>query len=284
MVQTFSTPFLRNLVDDSYTFFWQAYSVRPRIINQGHKKPAELPGKGRIEEIDRQPPYMAFNTSVKRYYTPLRKNPAMHRTFCDITGNAGIIEFAARYGMLGFGRSYTIRKRSTGHSTAMIIESTQRWKRELAELKWMVHLYDLVKTKRLSLLAALISREKNGIYITLGRRREMIDGSRSMLARKWDRQGEQPLEAALQYLTAVINKKVTGMVSPTMLPDYRKKIYLLPGTLLAAMWLMLLWEVIGETRPRRCPGCGEWFDPKRSTRLTCGDRCRKRKSRQVLKN
>lgn len=240
-------------------------------------------GEGKPEEIGKQPPFIAFNGSSKRYYAPLRKNPAMHRTFCEINGNAGIIEFAASYGMLGFGRSYTVRKWGTQHSTIMFIESAPRWRHDLTELKRMVHLWDMVKNKRISLLAALISRGDDGIYITLGRRREIIDGGESMLARKWDLEGEQPLDAALHYLSVSINKKVTGSIFPTMLPNYQKKVYLLPGTLLAAMWLTLLWEIIGEPRPQRYPGCGEWFDPRRSTRITCGDRCRKRKLRRGLK-
>jgi hypothetical protein len=150
-------------------------------------------------------------------------------------------------------------------------------------MKQLVYLWELIKTGRLSLLGALVDREDNGIYITLGKRKDMIDDNSSTLARKWDIEGEQPLEAALQYLTTSINKKVTGSIFPTVLPSYQKKVYLLPRNLLAGMWLMFLWEVIGEVRPRRCPGCNEWFDPRRSTRITCGDRCRKRISRQNRK-
>jgi predicted nucleic acid-binding Zn ribbon protein len=162
----------------------------------------------------------------------------------------------------------------------MFIESIARWKYELSDMKQLVYLWELIRNRRLSLLGALMDREDNGIYITLGKRKDMIDDNSSPLARKWDMEGEQPLEAALQYLTTRINKKVTGSVFPTALPSYQKRVYLLPRNLMAGMWLMFLWEVIGEVRPHQCPGCGEWFDPRRSTRITCGDRCRKRISRK----
>jgi hypothetical protein len=166
----------------------------------------------------------------------------------------------------------------------MLIESTERWTYELEDLKRLVIIWDLIRKKNLPELRPLIYREPGGIYIKLGKRKDLVDDNKSTLARKWNGEGGLPLEASLQYLTASINKKVMGNVYPTVLPEYKRKIYLLPRNLLAAMWLMFLWEVIGEVRPRRCPCCEEWFDPKRSTRLTCGDRCRKRLSRQNGKN
>lgn len=279
MKHSFSTTFLRNLVDDSYTFFWHSYESPFRITGKDRKRGATRES-GREEEIDSRPPFLICKGAGKRYYAPLRKNPVMHREFCEIAGNRGIVQFASRYGPLGFTRSYAVRKRGARQSTPVFIESVARWKYELAEIQRLVYLWEVVKSKRLSLLGALTNREADGIYITLGKRRDFIDDNRSALARKWDSDGEQPEEAALQYLTTSINKKVTGSVFPTALPTYRKKIYLMPINLMAAMWLMFLWEVIGEVRPRKCPGCGEWFDPKRNTRITCGDRCRKRKSRQ----
>ena len=153
-----------------------------------------------------------------------------------------------------------------------------------AKMKRLIHLWELVKKERLSLLGALISREDNGIHIIIGRRKNLVADSSSPLARKWDLEGEQPLEAARQHLSDYINGKIMGSVFPRVLPLYKRRIYLSPVNLLSAMWLMFLWEVIGEVRPHQCPGCGEWFDPKRSTRKTCGDRCRKKMSRLNMKS
>ncbi|MCX6006497.1 MAG: hypothetical protein NTZ34_04450 [Chloroflexi bacterium] len=284
MSYSFSTPFLRNLVNNSYAFFWPVYEGTPKITEKERRRLLSVIGDRGLEEIDERPPFLLCKGNRKRYYAPLRKNPTLHRSFCEITDNEDIIEFAAKYGMLGFTRSYEVRKRDGSQSSAMFIESIARWKYELADMKQLVYLWELIRNRRLSLLGALMDREDNGIYITLGKRKDVIDDNNSPLARKWDREGEQPLEAALQYLTSSINKKVTGSVFPTALPSYQKKVYLLPRNLMAGMWLMFLWEVIGEVRPHRCPGCDEWFDPRRSTRITCGDRCRKRMSRQKAKH
>jgi hypothetical protein len=143
----------------------------------------------------------------------------------------------------------------------------------------LLHLWDLVKMQRLTLIAALLSIEEDGLYITLSRRKELVADSDSTLYKKWALQGEQPREAAVLYLTNCINRKLEGGVHPQVNPSYRKHIYLHPGNLMTAMWLMFLWELIGEVRPFQCPGCHEWFDPKRSTRKTCSDRCRQRLSR-----
>ncbi len=280
MSYSLSTTFLRNSVNNSYAFFWHVNEATPTITEKERKRLMSETGDRGLEKIDERPPFLMCKGNRKRHYAPLRNNPTLHRSFCEITDNKDIIKFAAKYGMLGFTRAYKVRKRDGSQSSAVFVESITRWKYELANMKQLVYLWELIKNKRSSLLGAFMDREDNGVYITLGKRKEMIDDNSSPLARKWDMEGEQPLEAALQYLTTSINKKVTGSVFPTAFPLYQKKVYLLPRNLMAAMWLMFLWEVIGEVRPRRCPGCGEWFDPWRSTRLTCGDRCRKRISRQ----
>jgi hypothetical protein len=280
MSYSLSTPFLRNVVNNSYAFFWQVYEGTPTITEKERRRLLSVTGDRGLEEIDGRMPFLVCKGNKKRYYAPLRKNPTLHRAFCEIADNKDIIKFASKYGMLGFTRSYEVRKRDGSQPPVMFIESLARWKYELADMKQLVYLWELIRNRRLSLLGALMDREDNGVYITLGKRKDMIDDNSSTLARKWDIEGEQPHEAALQYLTTRINKKVTGGVFPTALPSYQKKVYLLPRNLLAGMWLMFLWEVIGEVRPRQCPGCGEWFDPRRSTRITCGDRCRKRTSRQ----
>jgi hypothetical protein len=283
MGNSYVTPFLRDLVSNSFAFFWQVYEGTPQITGRERKRLLRVIGDQRLEGIDSRPPFLSCKGNRKRYYAPLRKNPVLHRTFCEINDDSGTEKFASKYGLLGFTRSYEVRKRDGSQATTMLIESMDRWAYELEDLKRLVNLWDLIKHKDLSQLRSLLYREPGGIYIKLGKQKDLVDDNKSALARKWNNESGQPLEVSLQYLTASINKKVMGNIYPTVLPEYKRKVYLLPRNLLAAMWLMFLWEVSGEVRPRRCPCCEEWFDPKRSTRITCSDRCRKRLSRQNRK-
>lgn len=278
------SPFLKELVSDSYTFFWEVYEGKLTVSEKAVKRLLPSIRGQQLAEIDGKLPSLVLRGNKKRYYPPLRKNPVLHRTFCEITDNKDIIKFVSKFGLLGFTYCREVHKQEGMPTEVIFVESIARWKQELAEMKRLIHLWELVKNERLSLLGALISREDDGIHIIIGRRKNLVADSSSPLARKWDLEGEQPFEAARQYLSDYINGKIRGNVFPRVMPLYKRRIYLSPGNLLSAMWLMFLWEVIGEVRPHQCPGCGEWFDPKRSTRKTCGDRCRKKMSRLNIKD
>ncbi|MHB9143139.1 MAG: hypothetical protein ACYC25_14815 [Paludibacter sp.] len=43
-----------------------------------------------------------------------------------------------------------------------------------------------------------------------------------------------------------------------------------PKSLIAAIWIHFLWEVLGVQKPRRCLICGTWFTG-RSQAKTCGE-------------
>ena len=54
-------------------------------------------------------------------------------------------------------------------------------------------------------------------------------------------------------------------------------------SLIAAMWLQLALAIDGEREYRPCPVCGRWWDATRarSDKLTCSDRCRKSRQRDM---
>ena len=281
MTSSLLSPYLRQVVSGRQVFFWEVSEGKYRIAAGGGRRPARAVGK-HPQELDSRPPFISCNSEKKRFYAPLRNNPVLHRTFCSVSADSDIVAFASRYGLLGFSSERVIKKRKGRPPERLVVESIQRWRYELAEMQRLLYLWDMVKKQRLTLIAALTSMEEDGLFITLSRRKELVAGRDSALYKKWAAQGEQPRQAAVLYLSNCINSRLESGVHPQVNPSYRKHIYLHPANLLTAMWLMFLWELIGEVRPFQCPGCHEWFDPKRSTRKTCGDRCRKRLSR--LKN
>ncbi|MHB8085643.1 MAG: hypothetical protein ACYDHZ_07445 [Dehalococcoidia bacterium] len=280
MKHSHMSPFLKEIVADRYAFFWE---IPEGKFNMRWKTAARLyvstPG-ARLDKMDETSPFIVCKTTSKRYYAPLRKNPALHRMFCSLTDDSSILKFASNCGLLGFTRTHDIHHRDRSLKEKMLIESARRWRFELSEMKRLMYLWDILKNRRYSLLAALMTREEDGIYIILNKRRNLVAAADSDLGRKWTLYGEQPAEAGLLYLTNCINDKMRGSIYPMALPAYKKRVYLCPDNLLTAMWLMFLWEVIGEVRPYLCPGCNNWFDRRRSTRKTCSDRCRKKISRQ----
>jgi hypothetical protein len=276
-----TTLFLRELVSDQYTFFWEVYDGKYGMIRKAMRGMAPLSPVQKLEDRDARPPFVVCTGSNrKRHYGPLRRNPALHRTFCEISDDGKILEFAATYGFLGYSSSRRIRKKDGSPGGLLVAESLDRWKSELTGMKRLIHLWELVQNKRYALLEALVSREDDGLHMVLDRRRDIIAGPDSPVTRQWGTGDRATEEAALCYLADCINRKVAAGVNARALPHYQKRIYLSPGSLLSAMWLMFFWEVIGEIRPHRCRMCGAWFDPRRSTRKTCSDRCRKRLSRQ----
>jgi hypothetical protein len=282
MTSSLLSPYLRQVVSGRQVFFWEVYEGKHRIAGSAGRRP--FVPVGGLQELDTRPPFLVCAPEQKRFYAPLRNNPVLHRTFCAVSDNRGIVAFASKYGLLGFASERIINKRKGHPCQRLVAESVQRWRYELAEMQRLIHLWDMVKKQRLSLIAALITIEEDGLYITLSRRKEPVADCDSALYKKWALEGEQPREAAVLYLTNCINKNLEGGVHPQVNPAYRKHIYLHPCNLLTAMWLMFLWELIGEVRPFQCPGCHEWFDPKRSSRKTCGDRCRQRLSRRNKKS
>ena len=135
MGNSYTTPFLRDLVSNSFVFFWQVYEGTPKITGKERKRLLRVTSDQHLEEIDSRPPFLSCKGDRKRYYAPLRKNPVLHRTFCEINGDKGMVKFASKYGLLGFTRSYEVRRRNGSQATAMFIESMDRWAYELEELK-----------------------------------------------------------------------------------------------------------------------------------------------------
>ena len=223
------SPFLKEIVSDRYAFFWEVPEGKFNICRKtATRLQMSTPG-ARLDKIDEASPFIVCKTTGKRYYAPLRKNPVLHRMFCSITDDSGILKFAATYGLLGFTRSHDIRRRDRQLRIKLLVESAQRWRYELSEMKRLIYLWDILKNRRYSLLAALMIREEDGIYIILNKRRDLIATADSDLGRRWVQFGEQPQEAALLYLTNCINAKIRGGIYPRVLPTYKKEALSLPG-------------------------------------------------------
>src|SRR5262249_35060082 len=96
---------------------------------------------------------------------------------------------------------------------------------------------------------------------------------------------------ALFYVQRRINAWIEGAVSPKLLWDEaggRMGLKLVPGSLLAALWVQFARAIEGNRHYRECKECGRWFEVSpeaaRTSRLFCSGPCRSRayRGRQEL--
>ena len=217
--------------------------------------------------------------SSKRFYAPFRQSPVLHRIFSNLSGDHGIIDFASSYGFLDYSQCVFIKSRGDSAEGTVVYEPLEKWRKEIRAQKAMLARWDFVSGRSEVALGRVIDWRADGVYFTLGKQSELIAGSGTTLYSRWLRQGKALREPAFHYIYSYINSRIRGGVFPEALPVHARGLYLRPDNLLTAMWVMFMWEIIGETRPCSCTICGGWFNPRRSTRKTCGDRCRKRLSR-----
>lgn len=114
------------------------------------------------------------------------------------------------------------------------------------------------------------------------------NNSNSQVFSRWTR--GDVIEPAKYYVIREVNKRLEGhlnlkLLLPPKKEDAPSKFYLFPDSLRAALWLMVLMELMGKIRVRQCDICGKWKEVN-LTRDTfhCSNACkqaayRKRKKR-----
>ena len=268
------SPFLKEIISDEYTFFWEVYAGKYRLsrgLTRRHRPAHEsLPSS--------HASHVTCRIRGKRNYAPFRQVPHLHRVFSNLSGENSILNFASTYGFLDYARCVFTRP-SSGIEGALIREPLEKLRTEIASMKSMLLRWDFIKSGSDIALNRVVEWRDDGVYFTIGRRSELIAASDTEPYGRWLRQGKPLNEPAYHHIYNYVNSRLRGGVSPEVLPSYRRSLYLMPDSLLTAMWIMFMWELVGETKPRACAICGNWFNPQRSTRKTCGDRCRKRLSR-----
>lgn len=224
-------------------------------------------------------------------YHPTLEYPAMFREFAELQGLDQIRRFANQYGVIfgQYGPSDHVREGGRYYSVgAASGTSLNVWAQEIADIRFLVDIWDLIAAGRVSKLRNLISWKKGGAveYQVITPRRTSwkllapAGGSHSF------KEGEV-LNPARHLLQGEINDRLSGEHSsgisyaPRLLrrSDGTLHFILRPRNLLSAMWLQFA-QVVGGSHPlRQCPICERYFLPKRSDAITCRDACRQRKSR-----
>ncbi len=234
----------------------------------------------------------AARPAPTRRYAPLREYTGLFRTFAATpTTKAGILAFANRYGRLGTRDDASFFDPSDskpGGKDFYFAEYYSSWVEAVSSMHYAVTLWDFVQ-----------QRDKAGLsrYVRWQDTKTLVfkrDG-------KWTPAPPFPTDLqpalvpgeivlpALFYVQRQLNLHIERVVSPAVLftSEYtRLSIYLMPDTLLDALWLQFAQAVTGNQEYRQCQQCGEWFeidhDITRSNRVFCSNACRSKayRSRQ----
>lgn len=250
----------------------------------GGNAPTDVPA---VWLTDGQPAGVA-GFRVQRY-RPLTADPALFRVFAETEPTReGIQAFANRYGLLGGNTMEAIRlPRHPGDDTAGYGVPLWAWLEEIRAMRQMVELWDLAAQGNERGLARLIAWSDTGVaYRPSGKGAGKRHPSEvPIVPNHPDLLGQFPrgdlVLPALYHIQETVNKHIEGRISPRLLwgKDHsRLGIYLVPDSLIGALWLQFARAIDGEKQYRRCLACGAWFelspDTARTNRRYCNDACR----------
>jgi TIR domain len=183
------------------------------------------------------------------------KDKTVLRDFATLSPTAKAIQqFANYHGHLGdLTPIYYPNKVGQPDSILWAGESLQFWFDEIEEMNILVTLWQMIQDKQIEVLKEHIIWKLDPlgvlfIWESRGRARGAVIASDKMspeLFYQWS--WEEVVRPALSYLCIQINKRLKGHVNPTLFPSQKvgqkAEMYMIPDSLLSALYLLLLMEV-----------------------------------------
>jgi hypothetical protein len=295
----------KDLTSGTYLFGWAVSANGYQLC--GHERYRPVLEDGEAEDI--KPPWLISCGTETRSYRPL-SSALIHRQFAGLKDediNNEVIHFAKRFGLLG--RSVWLGPAET----RILGESVERWRREIHEMSLLLAIWDMVRKEDAGKLGQFFIWRGNDLRIGLKWERKegkcKLSGWKigkevpvpekgwnyrdvklfdttpvgDVLRSRW-RMGDV-IEPALYYVCREANQRLKE-TSPQVLPFRGSEVYLVPRTLLDAMWVMFLWEITGTTKAKmcsnkQCPNEG-WFVQSRNDQDYCSGPCKQAAYRQRL--
>jgi hypothetical protein len=221
-------------------------------------------------------------STMVRWHQPLNENTGLFREFAqvDVTPE-GVIAFANRYGSLGgeLGQLVTLGNRRAKEKSVYRGEAISAWTEEIVSLRRLLSLWDAERKPEI-----IFSTKPKVISAESVRPAGMdeIVVYRDTEPDTYERLRDRPAEIAQHYLRTKIDAKLLEHRSTTRLMNDKKRglptLFIVPSSLIAAIWLQFARAVDGDRQYRSCKNCNKWFQIGRGGRRAdaecCSDSCR----------
>jgi hypothetical protein len=221
----------------------------------------------------------ALDLVGQEFYMPLQEFPGLFHSFSEVNPTEKeILRFVSQYGQLA---NIVAENRLDflSEQIALVHESVALW--------------NALKSQDSAFLETRVLWDDDGVrFRTEQGRIEMIAPANTDFITRF-KVGD-PIQPAWHYLLRIVNAELQGRVSPRLLicteakKDTRMnafRLFLVPGSLIGAIWLQLAAAVDGKKEFRRCQGCEKWIgispDHSRRNRKFCSDSCRTRWHRHL---
>jgi hypothetical protein len=239
-----------------------------------------------------------------RHYHPLAEFSGLFRTFAGLSprpDGAAVLAFANRFGLLGspppgFDRRGVVRTvrgwPTTWHSLGF-------WRIAISEMAELVEIWDWAQQGNQDQLSQHFQWEGDGeIWYAswpdpvfhsggdYGNRELIFSEDKDCEVFGQIARGDSK-RAALFFLQSKINGWLHLAASPKLLwgsPKKEMALKLVPGSLLAGLWVQFARAIDGNLCHRRCLSCDQWFElspeAARISRRFCSDACKSRNYRE----
>ncbi len=245
-------------------------------------------------------------------FQPLREDTALFRQFAATSPTkAEILKFAGIYGMLGFPEKVSVRRPSTEPDSGRAesgVEPIDFWTEEILMMRSLVGLWRRAKGKEeegelpYDQIAQLISRivwnqdapgDTRGffnLFVGFNRENQMFHNRLSRVPGiEWPelppiRAGNYaPIgKSSMHCIHFFVNDRLDKYSSQRLLfadaEERESRLFLVPNSLIGAIWLQFAKAVDGNRNYRACEQCGTWFEVSpqtaRSHKKYCSSACR----------
>ena len=205
----------------------------------------------------------------------------------DIDESA-ILEFANAFGLLTHGwMAYSPRRgeRPVYRGTPFTV-----WKEAITEARKVIGLLTAIEGGNKRALAKAIRWDQGGVAVSIAYSDSKNEKDYELLASP-DYQPEtlalfEPGDLVMPARIAVsrvVNRHLAKLASPQLLwseAEQKFGVYLVPESLLGAIWAQFAENQDQLKAIGRCEVCGTWFERVRSDKRHCSDRCRVRAMRK----
>jgi hypothetical protein len=207
-----------------------------------------------------------------------------------------IVNFANEYGLLGQSEKLPLQSGQDGSLESIDVgrafwgESVQQWQLEINRMSTLLNIWDLASMNNAEELGQII-RWPDGQSITIDIKYSDDEECFSYIANRESGLNIDLLDIcpigdvlhpARYYVCNKVNERLRIGIAPQLLPITRY-IYIKLETLISAMYIMFMWEIVGSTRLLLCPSCGLWVGHADERQRYCSNACRQKMYRKRAK-